>query len=198
MENFGKFIHIDEFCNKQDLRMYRLKNDKRVTHSAENIRSGLLKCLKNKKLEDISVSDIASASGVSRGTFYRIFDTPTDVLSYTCDNLIRQAVKEYSKRRINSRDKAAEYLIEFWLQHCEFLEIIFMSRRIDILHKAHEKYIDDIHTPDMAVFSNDELDYLGATSAAVFSSILYVWIKHGKKESVPEIVALYKKFLKEV
>lgn len=52
------------------------KNDKRSTASARELVRGLMECLKEKPMNAITVSDIHRATGVSRATFYRLFDTP--------------------------------------------------------------------------------------------------------------------------
>ena len=44
----------------------------------ERIKDGLIACIAVKPFAKVSVSDISAASGVTRATFYRIFDTTTD------------------------------------------------------------------------------------------------------------------------
>ena len=55
--------------------MYHVSNDLRAKNSAELICRGLEKCLKEKPLNKIKISDIYSKSFVSRSTFYRLFDS---------------------------------------------------------------------------------------------------------------------------
>ena len=72
--------------------MYHINNDKRQIASAQKIVDGLTQCLSAKMMSEISVSDIATASGVSRSSFYRSFDTPMDVLAYASSTLIRSTI----------------------------------------------------------------------------------------------------------
>lgn len=53
--------------------MYHINNDKRQIASAQKIVDGLTQCLSAKMMSEISVSDIATASGVSRSSFYSEF-----------------------------------------------------------------------------------------------------------------------------
>lgn len=54
--------------------MYHIPNDERSRKSAEKIYQSLRHILFNKRLEEISISDIGKECGVSRSTFYRLFD----------------------------------------------------------------------------------------------------------------------------
>ena len=65
--------------------MYRIKDDKRVRTSARLIYTGLMRCLGSQRLSSLTVTDVLRSSGVGRATFYRIFDSLTDVLAYGCE-----------------------------------------------------------------------------------------------------------------
>ena len=67
--------------------MYHIKSDKRSQASAVQIVRGLQECLKNTPLKAVTVSDIHRITGISRATFYRLFDTPEDVLVYQLDQM---------------------------------------------------------------------------------------------------------------
>ena len=67
--------------------MYHISEDKRAVKSAELIWEGLEKCLAEKELKKIRISDINEKSYVSRATFYRLFDSIGDVLIYRCDRI---------------------------------------------------------------------------------------------------------------
>lgn len=178
--------------------MYRIKEDKRVIQSAELIASGLSKCLKIKKIDEISVSEIAVASGVSRGTFYRIFDTPIDVLSYTCDTLAEEAVNAYLSLPKDSTEAFHVYLLDFWLKHCDVLEDIFRSGRSEIFQRSLARYSSRSVPSADELFNNVELEYMRATTAAIYCSILYVWVSNGKKETAQELHEMYKGFFRKI
>ena len=60
--------------------MYHIPNDSRSKKSAIKIYQSLRHILFNKKIEDVTISDIKNECGISRSTFYRLFDNPIDVL----------------------------------------------------------------------------------------------------------------------
>lgn len=75
--------------------MYHIKTDKRSQTSASQIVQGLQECLKTTPLKAVTVSDIHRVTGISRATFYRLFDTPEDVLIYQLDQITESAVDSY-------------------------------------------------------------------------------------------------------
>ncbi len=56
-------------------------DDQRTDRSVEKIMAGTMKLLSRQGTRKLSVSDICSASGVARGTFYRYFSTKEEVLA---------------------------------------------------------------------------------------------------------------------
>lgn len=72
--------------------MYHIQKDIRAQKSAKLIGEGMLKCLGEKRFEEISVSDVQRASSVGRSTFYRLFDNTADVLAYLCDGILSRPI----------------------------------------------------------------------------------------------------------
>lgn len=178
--------------------MYRIKKNKRVLESAELIVQGLNKCIRETLFEQINVCDIASAAGVSRATFYRIFDTPTDVLAYMCDKLAENTVDFYKNRKfVSSHEMFGACTLEYWCNQTDVIETIFKSGRSNILQKSFEKYSSEIIFP-VNDLSEKEFDFLRTTVIGVLCSILVVWTRHGRKESPEELTEIYRKIGKTV
>lgn len=60
--------------------MYHISKDIRAQKSADYICEALMKCVKHKDFAEITVSDLNKKYGISRTTFYRLFDNTLDVL----------------------------------------------------------------------------------------------------------------------
>lgn len=173
--------------------MYHIKNDKRALRSAELIQEGLIKCLKNKSFDEITVSDIQRESTVSRSTFYRLFDNLIDVLYYQCDLLATAMEENYAAQKSSTLQNFIKYSLSFWLDNHGFLEALFKSGKIYILQSVmteHSHYYKDFFTNSK--LSETEMNYLIPTATSILNTILMTWIKNGKKESADEI---YKVFL---
>ena len=78
--------------------MYHIANDSRARKSAELIAQSVLALSKNKPADRLSIAAIQRASSVSRSTFYRLFDTPVDVLLWQMDQLFAGFVRELPKQ----------------------------------------------------------------------------------------------------
>ena len=174
--------------------MYHIKNDKRAVHSAECIKDAIIKQLKSKPITEIGVSEIAQESKVSRSTFYRLFDTPTDVLKYICDTLIEEIHENYSTSHATDKRGFVLNTLRFWMSHSDILEAILRSGRSDILQNSMEKMTEeDTHVNFLSNLNETETKYIRAYHAAALCSILFVWASLGKKETAEELYEIYLK-----
>ncbi|MBQ9075829.1 MAG: TetR/AcrR family transcriptional regulator, partial [Mogibacterium sp.] len=76
--------------------MYHVKNDKRCIRSAESIMNALEQLMAKKAFLDITITDIQKTAGIGRSTFYRLFDTIDDVVTYMVDREFEEIVRGYS------------------------------------------------------------------------------------------------------
>lgn len=174
--------------------MYRIKDDKRCQKSARMIKDGLIACLKTKKMNEVTVSDIASASKVSRATFYRLFDTPVDVLGLVCEEFSSAFSKEFMLVKDSPQDEVSYRFLSFWMDNASIIEAVMRSGRHDIMQDAfQDKNISFLPSWAEGEFSAAEEAYVNASSIAILSSILLVWIKYGKKETPEQLFDLFRR-----
>lgn len=175
--------------------MIRVKNDKRMQHSAQLLLDGLVKCMNEKHFTEISVSDLQKVSGVSRATFYRLFDNIQDVLEYQCDVLAITIQDAYIKLDPNSRENFILFSLRYWLDNSAFLDAVFSCGRMDILQNAlirHSEHLKEQFPLDD--ISDIQIDYIIASSMGVLSSILNTWIKNEKKETADDLFEIFHNF----
>ena len=173
--------------------MYRIKQDKRVAQSANLIVMGLYQCLKSKNISEISVSELCGASTVSRSTFYRLFDSPVDVLSYVCDSLVEEISSDMASHRAMSKDKRALHTLRFLMDRCDFLELLFRSGRLDIMEQTFNN-LREVFIPE-STLTEREARYIYSSMIGALCSILMVWMRNGRKESAQELLDLYSGFI---
>lgn len=180
--------------------MYHIANDKRQQATAEKIRQALIRCLSVKTMSEITVSDISSAAGVSRSTFYRSFDIPLDVLRYECDRVVVIMENDYSKANLKNLDDLVHFTLRYWRNHSEVLDAAVNCDRMDIVHKSINNHSDALISSLQGIigggFTDQEIDYIRMGAIGMISNLLSVWIKHGKKESPEQLFELYIKFTK--
>lgn len=178
--------------------MYHIKEDKRQQATAEKIREGMRQCLSVKNMSEISVSDISEAAGVSRSTFYRSFDMPIDVLTYSCDKVVDMIIRDYKNVDMRDTDEFILFSLKYWRRHADILEALAHCDRMDIVHKAFEERAVDMFGNIASNFRKDftpaETDFLIMGAVGLFSNMLAVWMRHGKKETPEQLFELYKKF----
>ena len=177
--------------------MYHINNDKRQIASAQKIVDGLTQCLSAKMMSEISVSDIATASGVSRSSFYSSFDTPMDVLAYACDRVLDMLLRDYAGIDLDQRDELVLFSLKYWRGHSQILEALANCDRMDIIQRTLVNHGGEFLTNEIQKlrtdFTKDEIEYLSKGVAALLTSTLQVWIQHGKKETPEELFILYRK-----
>lgn len=75
--------------------MYHIANDQRERKSAAKLSAAAERILLGREPQKLSVSLLSSEAGVSRTTFYRLFDEPDDVLKYMADETFHRILQGY-------------------------------------------------------------------------------------------------------
>lgn len=170
--------------------MYHIKEDRRSQASAESISRGLQKCLKTMPLKNITVSDIHRASGVSRATFYRLFDTPDDVLHYQFERMARE-LEAYQDSENHLVDTIAQ-----GMQYHELIRALVENRRFDLLFEATEKSFQRLDRRN-SLFPEKlepvEREYLMTHLSMSMVAILITWVRNGRRESPEDVAAHLRK-----
>lgn len=160
--------------------MYHIPDDERSYKSAEKIYQSLRHVLFYKKLEDVSITDIKEECGISRSTFYRLFDNIADVLSMKLKFFIDEYFSEYQ----NSKNK----LLSFYTYFDKHSELIYLlSKQAEVILKNELK-------SRIKIDGVDGIYYLEVQSS-VFSSLLCKWVERNKKETPEQMCVITKKIL---
>ena len=158
-------------------------------------RDSLLSCMKEKSFPMITITDVARKAGITRATVYRYFDTPADILEYLCDSLMEEAATAFRKVRDGERWEYYSFLFRYLMERSDALEAIYSSHRLDIFQKSFSEYVDTNMPEIHESFSASESDFIKAVISSAFSSIIFVWIRHGKKESAFELTCILERSL---
>ena len=169
--------------------MYHISNDKRSKKSAELIWDGMEKCLQEKSLDKLRITDIYEKSFVSRATFYRLFDSLQDVIVYQCDCIYMQLAEGMNHSLFKSQKDFFLYLIQAWIKQEVLVKTLVENNMISVIYDTHMKNCDlmkKIFLQDVAI-SDSEADYLVSILANLIPAAVHVWYIHGKKETPEEI-----------
>ena len=177
--------------------MYHIKPDKRSQASALEIVRGLEICLKNKPLKEITVTDLHRITGISRATFYRLFDTPEDVLHYQFAQMAEESLVNHSDNWQENPDKLMEGTIAQGMQNNEFLKAVVANGRFDLLYLYTEqnfRVLDEKAAILPKGMEPIEREYVLSQLSMAMVAILITWSKNGRKESPGEIVQYLKRY----
>lgn len=170
--------------------MYHINSDKRCIKSAELIYEGLLKCLKNKSFEQITVTDIQKSSGVARTTFYRCFDNISDILYWRCDMCFGEAFEGLNTSDVADENILIKHYFSYWLKHSGILELLISINRQDIIYSCHMKKAEELEKifGELPGMTEKEKRYFMAIRSGVTISVLKAWLDGGCKESAEEVL----------
>ena len=169
--------------------MYHVSSDKRTQRSAELVWEALEQCLQEKPLNKIHVSDLHEKTYVSRATFYRLFDTVEDVLSYRCDLIYQKMAAELSQRSVSSKRDEFLFFIESWLNEKTLIRTLAANNLMGILYQTH---LRNGTTMDQLFETNEKLDpaerdYFVSLLTSVIPAAMTAWYQHGERESPEEV-----------
>ena len=160
--------------------MYHIPEDKRALRSAERLYQGLMDCLRFERLTDAAVVEVTRKSGVSRSTFYRLFDTVVDILVWHCEGMILEGIQRAKSADDRSIRTSFLFFASAWTEHRRLLEVLLENERMDILYSAHGKYMSEISGIFLAEQDMDaeQEAYLSALMVAIIPAVYQFWILH--------------------
>lgn len=179
--------------------MYHIPNDKRAVSSADNLEKALYELLKMRDLNDISVTDLCHASGVSRATFYRLYDNPTDILRHGLDNTMGSIRQEKSELMAASKPIDMRRNMQLLLTHYEPIEAAVKCHRTDLIHTAIETHLSETRAVLIQMCAHAEaterqLHYISHLFVGMMTSMLTAWIKGGRKETAAQLISQVRMF----
>ena len=178
--------------------MYHIKSDRRSQASAAEIVRGLQECLKTTPLKAITVSDMHRVTGISRATFYRLFDNPEDVLIYQLDQMTEESADIYLTRSDLSSAQLLEKTMELGLQNHDFLKALVENGRHDLLFAYTERNFRKLDQ-HKGIFPEDmtgeERDYIIAHLSMTMVANLITWARKGQQETVKDLLRYQKRYL---
>lgn len=124
--------------------MYHISKDARANRSAEMVCNGLEACLKEKPLSEIRVSNIYERAGVSRATFYRLFDNVNDVFAYTCDKIRTDIMESVKTLSFPNKREQVLYGIKRWLAHEPLMKALVDNNLYAIFFDSHMRNADTL------------------------------------------------------
>jgi AcrR family transcriptional regulator len=169
--------------------MYHIAHDARAKKSAALLMNATIALANQKPFNEISISELQRLSSVSRSTFYRLFDTPVDVLAYACEQMATEIEEAMSQATVIDVHDRILLFIELCMQRVDLLQALVVSQQTELLRVAHHQHMASmmasvqIHQAVQA----DTIDYINNIMADILPSAMFVWLAHGRKEDAKTV-----------
>ena len=164
--------------------MYHIPDDKRAKVSAWRIYQSVRHVLVNKKLCDVTITDVNKQSGISRTTFYRLFDNITDVLEMQLEQFFR----EYESNSKLQKDRLL-YFFKYFDKHSDLIFILARQNE-SVIKTVMERTL--LHSFSEISAVNE---YEISLKIGMMTSILCKWVLRLKKESPSKMAEITKKLI---
>ena len=162
-----------------------MNNEQKNTWVKRQITAALLNLLKEKKLADISVSELTEMAGVGRVSFYRNYQTKEDILREESDRLIQEWGKLYEANPESAPETLFPSLFDFYREHRDFYTTLYEAGMSTIM----------MDTIISTIQITPELQNLEAYMKSFWAYGIYgwmlEWIKRGMQESGSELIGLF-------
>lgn len=153
---------------------------------------GFIRLLQEKRIDDISISELTDFAGVGRVSFYRNFKDKDDILRYY---ICTETEKWLNNSEINylSADSTQEYvifLLEHLYQYREIISAMMRDNRMYLLEQEFDKRFS-------AILSGVSDPWHIAFTTGGFYKLFCYWAQTGY-EKTPQEIAEYVKTLYKI
>ncbi len=162
-----------------------MKRIKQINESKQMILDGFMRLLEYEKYDQITVSQIAQESGVTRMTLYRHFKEKEDIIIFAFEQNLDKALKHLDQVDNPSLQTLLEYRFKL-LKESKYTSILAKQNKLNKLSQTLGKQF--IHHFDSIIPEFRE-EYDKAFVAGGIDAMTVLWINNGMIES-PEYMAL--------
>lgn len=172
--------------------------DRRYIRTQNQLKEALIKLLKTKNINKISVRELSNLADINRATFYLHYKTPYDFLMHLEDELFDIIFTSYSKHNIINQ---YDFLLSLYkcvgVNH-ELLIVLLNpntgSTFWDRLSNSIKKQYNFLWSAKLKHLTDRELEYYGTFIIDGYISVIKCWLLNGRKESPEKMVLLSKNF----
>jgi len=173
--------------------MYKLCKTEESSKRQREIEQVLLGLMKQKRYDDISVSEICEKANVPRKSFYRYFDgkdgAMQSLLTHTITDFHSFDMHSDKKERRTLQGEFEEFFL-FWKEKRDFLEAFDNSQLIGLLVENSTNYaMSEFINIQKFLSGGEEMEKVHVFQFTIcgLMTLTIGWYRSGFAESVPEI-----------
>ena len=139
-----------------------MKENQRTTVTKRMLKEGLLRLLKIKPLDKISIVELCNESGINRTTFYRHYEFPADLLKEMQADFVEEMQNSLKKPMT---EKDLTQIIDYLQQNSELVSLF-------ICYNSDTEWTDMFHTLYQNIYGTENLKFFDAESQELFFTFL--------------------------
>lgn len=170
------------------------ENDRRVKRTKRCLRDALLKLLKEKPYNKISVTELTSMADINRATFYFYYDDIPDMLNHIQDEaieIIEEKIKEskhFDGKTRESFYELVERTIIFCKENSDLFKFIVNNDTNNKVYKRVVQLIFDALPKSNEIFpASDVRHYFATYISYAVMGVIVQWYDDGMNISVSEL-----------
>ena len=182
----GVTVKKDNIVNKNEV--LKMSNIESNLFTKECIRTALLSLMAVKTFEQITVTEVIKKAGVSRGGFYRNYQSKEDVLQEICEDLFKYMLSFVTDHKFYENPR--QWYIDFFRNIAENQEgyQLLMNAQApkNVVLKFDEERILRQLQRDDSVLEH----YRAVALARALPEIILIWVRNGTKETPEEMAEM--------
>ena len=134
-----------------------------------------MECLKQAKMTEITVTAVMRGTGCGRSTFYQLFDTPSDIAQWKCDQIMRLALQEAGGGK--DFDENMLLFVSSWMDHAAIIGALHRSSLGEMIYKAqidHIKELQELFLKGESLSGKQQV-HLAYILASLIYAVFQIW-----------------------
>lgn len=148
--------------------------------SRKEIVQAFLSLMQSISIEDITIKQLMDATGLSRQTFYQIFNSKDEILEFYLDTIFNQFIIDSKQHAVKNLCDAAKLFFTFFEDYKDILRIIIQNNKSGIVQRKCREYLQDKQYINYAlhgVLSDLEQEYATIFIISGIVAMLEHWIR---------------------
>lgn len=177
-----------------------MKQDMRVTVTKRMLKEGILKCLRDRPLSKIKVSDLCRESGINRATFYNHYDSPAMILREIAQDYADQIFSIYRSNPQGSEEKdskALEASLTYIYEKRDELKVLFSKNAENCLSGFCMDIVRDEvkknSAPDPQNAEDKDHFLVAITLSSAIFGLIQTWLMFDIDRTPKELVSVINK-----
>ncbi len=163
------------------------KENQRVVITKQILKESIMSLLEKKRIDEISIVELCTSSGINRTTFYRHYQTPHDVLMEVELDFVRglYTAMLHSRRVVDFKDSAVE-LCQYIYERKDTVKLFMENNTDSDLTYIVQDFVSRLLTSRKILYKGRDMDAdTFRLIQTMFSYGIYALIRQWIVEDVP-------------